>query len=219
MKFQYELLRYLMMDGEQGLSGNIAKTIAEMAEMYRSEPEKFNEIIKRIKCSKGCEPPIHVNKSTEETVSYMKKIISILIPLLLSPILTLAISVSDITTYSSKYQFIASGNDFYQYLDTNSIQPLVIYPTYYAYNSRVFIVDDRLKVITEMLYTFSYNRRSHLMRYSARSGNVWDYSGNKIDISPYRQIFVNDQEVLRGTFVCAIGNKIYSRLFNGQRFY
>lgn len=57
------------------------------------------------------------------------------------------------------------------------------------------------------------------MRYSARSGNVWDYSGNKIDISPYRQIFVNDQEVLRGTFVCAIGNKIYSRLFNGQRFY
>lgn len=73
MKFQYELLRYLMMDGEQGLSRNIAKTIAEMAEMYRSEPEKFNEIIKRIKCSKGCEPPIHVNKSTEETVSYMKK--------------------------------------------------------------------------------------------------------------------------------------------------
>lgn len=86
----------------------------------------------------------------------MKKTISILILLLLSPILTLAISVSDITTYSSKYQFIASGNDLYQYLDTNSIQALVINPTYYAYNSRVFIVDDRLKVITEMLYTFSY---------------------------------------------------------------
>lgn len=48
MKFQYELLRYLMMDGEQGLSENIAKTIAEVAEIYRSEPEKFNEIIKRI---------------------------------------------------------------------------------------------------------------------------------------------------------------------------
>lgn len=48
MKFQYELLRYLMMDGEQGLFGNIAKTIAEVAEIYRSDPEKFNEIIKRI---------------------------------------------------------------------------------------------------------------------------------------------------------------------------
>lgn len=49
MKFQYELLRYLMMDGEQGLSENIAKTIAEVAEIYRSEPEKFNKIIKRIR--------------------------------------------------------------------------------------------------------------------------------------------------------------------------
>lgn len=48
MKFQYELLCYLMTDGEQGLSGNMAKTIAEMAEIYRSETEKFNEIIKRI---------------------------------------------------------------------------------------------------------------------------------------------------------------------------
>lgn len=48
MKFQYDHLRYLMTDGEQGLSGNIAKTIAEVAEIYRSEPEKFNEIIKRI---------------------------------------------------------------------------------------------------------------------------------------------------------------------------
>ena len=48
MKLQYELLRYLMTDGEQGLSENIAKTIAEVAEIYRSEPEKFNEIIKRI---------------------------------------------------------------------------------------------------------------------------------------------------------------------------
>lgn len=48
MKFQYELLRYLMTDGEQGLSGNIAKTIAEVAELYRSEPEKFEEILNRI---------------------------------------------------------------------------------------------------------------------------------------------------------------------------
>lgn len=48
MKFQYELLRYLMMDGEQGLSGNVAKTIAEMAEIYRSEPEKFENILHRI---------------------------------------------------------------------------------------------------------------------------------------------------------------------------
>lgn len=45
MKFQYELLRYLMTDGEQGLSGNVAKTIAEMAEIYRSEPEKFEKIL------------------------------------------------------------------------------------------------------------------------------------------------------------------------------
>lgn len=44
MKFQYELLRYLMTDGEQGLPGNAAKTIAEMAEIYRSEPEKFENI-------------------------------------------------------------------------------------------------------------------------------------------------------------------------------
>lgn len=43
MKFQYDLLRYLMTDGEQGLSG-AAKTIAEMAEIYRSEPEKFENI-------------------------------------------------------------------------------------------------------------------------------------------------------------------------------
>ena len=48
MKFQYELLRYLMTDGEQGLSGNVAKTIAEVAELYRSEPEKFEEILNRI---------------------------------------------------------------------------------------------------------------------------------------------------------------------------
>ena len=48
MKFQYELLRYLMTDGEQGLSGNVAKTIAEMAEIYRSEPEKFEKILHRI---------------------------------------------------------------------------------------------------------------------------------------------------------------------------
>ena len=48
MKFQYELLRYLMTDGEQGLSGNVAKTIAEMAEIYRSEPEKFENILHRI---------------------------------------------------------------------------------------------------------------------------------------------------------------------------
>ena len=48
MKFQYELLRYLMPDGEQGLSGNVAKTIAEMAEIYRSEPEKFENILHRI---------------------------------------------------------------------------------------------------------------------------------------------------------------------------
>ena len=47
MKFQYELLRYLMTDGEQGLSGNVAKTIAEMAELYRSEPEKFNKILRK----------------------------------------------------------------------------------------------------------------------------------------------------------------------------
>ena len=45
MKLQYELLRYLMTDGEQGLSENIAKTIAEVAELYRSEPEKFNKIL------------------------------------------------------------------------------------------------------------------------------------------------------------------------------
>lgn len=48
MKFQYEILRYLMTDGEQGLSGNVAKTIAEMAEIYRSEPEKFEIILHRI---------------------------------------------------------------------------------------------------------------------------------------------------------------------------
>lgn len=48
MKFQYELLCYLMTDGEQGLSGNVAKTIAEMAEIYRSEPEKFENILHRI---------------------------------------------------------------------------------------------------------------------------------------------------------------------------
>ena len=48
MKFQYELLRYLMTDGEQGLSGNVAKTITEMAEIYRSEPEKFENILHRI---------------------------------------------------------------------------------------------------------------------------------------------------------------------------
>ena len=48
MTFQYELLRYLMTDGEQGLSGNVAKTIAEMAEIYRSEPEKFENILHRI---------------------------------------------------------------------------------------------------------------------------------------------------------------------------
>ena len=48
MKFQYELLRYLMTDGEQGLPGNVAKTIAEMAEIYRSEPEKFENILHRI---------------------------------------------------------------------------------------------------------------------------------------------------------------------------
>lgn len=48
MKFQYELLRYLMTDGEQGLHGNVAKTIAEMAEIYRSEPEKFENILHRI---------------------------------------------------------------------------------------------------------------------------------------------------------------------------
>ena len=48
MKFQYELLRYLMMDGEQGLPRNVAKTIAEMAELYRSEPEKFENILHRI---------------------------------------------------------------------------------------------------------------------------------------------------------------------------
>lgn len=45
MKFQYELLRYLMTDEEQGLFGNVAKTIAEMAEIYRSEPEKFENIL------------------------------------------------------------------------------------------------------------------------------------------------------------------------------
>ena len=48
MKFQYERLRYLMTDGEQGLSGNVAKTITEMAEIYRSEPEKFENILHRI---------------------------------------------------------------------------------------------------------------------------------------------------------------------------
>ena len=48
MKFQYELLRYLMTDGEQGLPGNVAKTIAEMAEIYRSELEKFENILHRI---------------------------------------------------------------------------------------------------------------------------------------------------------------------------
>ena len=48
MKFQYELLRYLMTDGEQVLPGNVAKTIAEMAEIYRSEPEKFEKILHRI---------------------------------------------------------------------------------------------------------------------------------------------------------------------------
>ena len=47
MKLQYELLRYLMTDGEQGLSENVAKTIAEMAEIYRSEPEKFNKILRK----------------------------------------------------------------------------------------------------------------------------------------------------------------------------
>lgn len=47
MKFQYELLRYLMTDGEQGLSENVAKTIAEVAELYRSEPEKFNKILRK----------------------------------------------------------------------------------------------------------------------------------------------------------------------------
>lgn len=30
------------------LSGNVAKTIAEMAEIYRSEPEKFENILHRI---------------------------------------------------------------------------------------------------------------------------------------------------------------------------
>lgn len=48
MKLQYELLRYLMTDGEQGLSENIAKTIAEVAELYRSEPEKFNKILRKV---------------------------------------------------------------------------------------------------------------------------------------------------------------------------
>ena len=47
MKFQYNLLRYLMTDGGQGLPG-AAKTIAEMAEIYRSEPEKFEKILNRI---------------------------------------------------------------------------------------------------------------------------------------------------------------------------
>lgn len=47
MKFQYDLLRYLMTDGEHGLLG-VAKTIAEMAEIYRREPEKFEKILKRI---------------------------------------------------------------------------------------------------------------------------------------------------------------------------
>lgn len=47
IKFQYELLRYLMMDGEQELSGNAAKTIAEVAELYRSEPERFNKISRK----------------------------------------------------------------------------------------------------------------------------------------------------------------------------
>ena len=148
----------------------------------------------------------------------MKKILSLLIPLLLSPILTFAISVSDIPTNSWNYEFVASGNDFYEYIDTDSIQAIIISPTYYAYDARVIMVDDRLKVITEMLYSFSYNRRSHLMKYSANSGNVWDYGGNKIYISPYRQIVVNDENVQRGTCVCAIGNKIYSRTFN-RNFY
>ena len=47
MKFQYDFLRYLMTDGEQG-NPSAAKTIAEMAEIYRSEPEKFEKILNRI---------------------------------------------------------------------------------------------------------------------------------------------------------------------------
>ena len=48
MKLQYELLRYLMTDGEQGLSENVAKTIAEVADFYRFEPENFVYILHRL---------------------------------------------------------------------------------------------------------------------------------------------------------------------------
>ena len=48
MKFQYDLLRYLMTDGEQGNPKKIAKTIAKIAEIYRSEPETFEKILNRI---------------------------------------------------------------------------------------------------------------------------------------------------------------------------
>lgn len=49
MKIQYALLEYLVTDGNKGLSGNIAKTIAEVEAIYENDQTMFLEILKQAK--------------------------------------------------------------------------------------------------------------------------------------------------------------------------
>lgn len=149
----------------------------------------------------------------------MKKFLTILALAVLTPVLSFAVSLNDLTSNSWKYEFIASGNGFYEYIDADSIQSVSFNPGEWSCDQAdIYMVDTKLQVITRMLMEGTYfymGNRKMLISYNTQE--VWDFYGNRIPMPAYRQVSAHDVEPQRGTFAFACANAIY-RVKYGKNF-
>lgn len=150
----------------------------------------------------------------------MKKIISLLIPLLLSPILTFAISLNDLTAEVYRYQYIGNYDGFYHYVDSKSVHNKGFRPPWDTKEvADIYVVDQNLRVIVKLpckvLYKLGIYHGAVL---DWHSSGVWDYNGNKVDIPKYRYVNVRNCSVPENTAKADIINAIYHIQY-GENYY
>lgn len=87
----------------------------------------------------------------------MKRLLAITAALLLAPITTLAISISELTSNPDQYKQIHEDGDYITYIDSNSIESLRYSPPYYTMRCTYYMASYNRDVIYGGTITVDYD--------------------------------------------------------------
>lgn len=93
----------------------------------------------------------------------MKKILAFLVALIVIPVSTFAISLSELQNNPDQYKSMGETSVMTGYLDMSSIESLRYSPPYYTIKCDAFFVDYNMNIITEssMIFNYDYNYSMH----------------------------------------------------------